>query len=223
MRVVRDSPERPDPGFAELYASLPDVADLQPWLEWCRQSRPPVLYLGVGTGRLAVPLRSKGVELVGLDAHAGMLERLRARDESIPLVRALAEAPPFGPRFDLVLAPSSLLAAFGRLKVAAGLLAEGGRLAFELMNPHWLAAVDRPDLRVIRFGERRASIEIDYREGFTQAASVALAWPERVEHRLGRAGLRLERMFGSGADLAGSPTYYVLASKRLRRAQMPST
>ena len=30
VRFVRDDPEHPDAGFAELYASLPDATDLEP-------------------------------------------------------------------------------------------------------------------------------------------------------------------------------------------------
>jgi SAM-dependent methyltransferase len=223
MRVVRDSPQRPDPGFAELYASLPDTDDPEPWLGWCRQARPPVLYLGVGAGRLAAPLRAAGVALVGLDAHPGMLARLRAREPGLPLVRALLEQAPFSSGFDLVIAPSSLLGRFSSLRAAARLLAHGGRLGLEMLNPHWLAQVDRPDLRVLELSGRTAAIEIDYPGGFTQVARDRLWWPEDVERRLARSGLRLEGMAGSGPDLARSPTYYVLASKRLRRAQMPST
>ena len=33
----------------------------------------PVLELGVGTGRLAIPLAARGVDVVGLDSSAGML------------------------------------------------------------------------------------------------------------------------------------------------------
>lgn len=39
-----------------------------------------VLELGVGTGRLAIPLAAKGLEVHGLDASAAMLDRLRAND-----------------------------------------------------------------------------------------------------------------------------------------------
>ena len=73
-RIVRDDPERPDPGYAELFASLDDAADPEPWLGWCRAAGGPALYLGVGTGRLAVPLTAAGIELVNphwLAAGAG--------------------------------------------------------------------------------------------------------------------------------------------------------
>ena len=39
-----------------------------------------VLELGVGTGRLAVPLAERDLRVTGVDASSAMLERLRARD-----------------------------------------------------------------------------------------------------------------------------------------------
>lgn len=39
----------------------------------------PVLELGVGTGRLAIPLAAKGLEVHGVDASPAMIERLRAK------------------------------------------------------------------------------------------------------------------------------------------------
>ena len=36
----------------------------------------PVLELGVGTGRLALPLASRGYEVIGLDASQAMLAKL---------------------------------------------------------------------------------------------------------------------------------------------------
>jgi len=39
----------------------------------------PVLELGVGSGRLALPMAGRGLEVHGLDASAAMLERLRAK------------------------------------------------------------------------------------------------------------------------------------------------
>jgi SAM-dependent methyltransferase len=39
----------------------------------------PVLELGVGSGRLALPLAARGLEVHGLDASAAMLERLRTK------------------------------------------------------------------------------------------------------------------------------------------------
>ncbi len=49
----------------------------------------PVLELGVGTGRLAVPLAAAGLDVHGVDTSAAMLDRLR-RNDPTGSVRAVA-------------------------------------------------------------------------------------------------------------------------------------
>lgn len=211
-RRVRDDPLRPDPGFAELYGTLPDATDLAPWLEWSLEAGGPVLYLGVGAGRLAVPLAARGVDLVAVDAHPGMLARLRRRALSMELHQARIEDLDLGRRFPLVIGPSSILCTPERLAGAARHVAPGGRLGFELMNPHWLRAGAAPGVRVLAFTEERASIEVTYSGGVVQEAEVALIWPEAVDGFLAGAGLELLRMDGSGEDLDTSATFHVLAA-----------
>jgi ubiquinone/menaquinone biosynthesis C-methylase UbiE len=53
-----------------------------------------ILEAGVGTGRIAGPLRSRGFELVGLDLSARMISRAKTKGVSA-LVRADANSPPF--------------------------------------------------------------------------------------------------------------------------------
>jgi hypothetical protein len=222
-RFVRDDPERPDPGFAEAYASLPDAIDLEPWLQWCRMAAPPVLYLGAGTGRLAVPLSKAGIQLVAVDAHPGMLARLHARLPELPLVRSLIEDLALDRRFDLVIAPSNLLYTQARLLSAARHARRW--VAFELLNPHWLLAGAETGVRLRGLEGDEAEMEIDYPGGWTQQAKTPLVWPEEVELLLDSAELDLQLMRGAreAADLASSPTYFVLACSRLRSLQTPST
>jgi hypothetical protein len=213
-RLVRDDPERPDPGFAELYASLPDTTDLEPWLGWCRRAAPPVLYLGVGSGRLAVPLVRAGVELVGVDAHPGMVAQLRARLPETELFQALIERLDLGRRFELVMAPSNILDTGARLKAAAR---HSNRwVAVELLNPHWLAAGASEGVRVHRMNRTFAKIDVDYPGGWRQEAEVALVWPEDVERLLEEAGLTLEVMRAAGpvTDLHESSSFHVFARVR---------
>jgi len=214
-RIVRDDPERPDPGFADLYASLPDADDLEPWLGWCRAASGPVLYVGIGAGRLAAPLAAAGVHLVGLDAHPGMVRRVRERLPGMEVVCARIEEVRLDRRFGLVVAPSGVLDAADRLAGAARHAA--GRVGLELMNPHWLLAGAGAGVRVLRAERDRAEIEVDYPGGWTQVAEAALRWPEDVERYLAGAGLALALMRGADpdGDLAGSATYYVLASRAL--------
>jgi Methyltransferase domain len=212
QRMVRDDPLDPDPGFAELYASFPDATDLEPWQGWCRDADGPVLYLGIGAGRLAVPLAAGGVELVGVDAHPGMLERLRERLPDVELVLARIEDLDLGRRFPLVIGPSSILGTADRLAAAAR--HSSRRVAMELTNPHWLLEVRHPRVRVLEATGERAEIEVDYPGRWTHRASIQLCWPERIESLLERAGLALELMRGRDpdADLDESPTYVVLAT-----------
>jgi SAM-dependent methyltransferase len=46
----------------------------------------PVLEVGVGTGRVAVPLAAAGLPMVGVDLAPAMLARLRAKDGTLPVV-----------------------------------------------------------------------------------------------------------------------------------------
>ncbi|HYM51410.1 MAG TPA: class I SAM-dependent methyltransferase [Candidatus Limnocylindrales bacterium] len=214
--VVRDDPDHPDQGFADLYAALPPPVDLEPWLSLGLKARPPVLYLGIGAGRLAIPLWQAGIRLVGVDAHPGMLKRLTAVLPDIQVHRSRVEDLDLQARFDLVIVPSNILCTTDRLRRAAAHLKPGGRLAFELMNPHWLRVTTHQDVRVLDFTAERAQIEVDYHPPsgprYTQVASVPLVWPERIEEWLDTAGLQLHRMRPSvEGPLEESPTFYVEA------------
>lgn len=56
------------------------------------------LEIGIGTGRVGVPLRSKGIRVVGVDISAEMLGKLREKDETLPVAIADATRLPFGDR-----------------------------------------------------------------------------------------------------------------------------
>ena len=64
----------------------------------------PVLELGVGSGRLAIPLAARGIEVHGIDASSAMLARLRAKPGGDAVrttlgdmaALALDDPPPFG-------------------------------------------------------------------------------------------------------------------------------
>ncbi len=106
----------------------------------------PVLELGVGTGRLALPLAGRGVETWGLDASPAMLARLQAKPEAatVRTVQGDMAAPPLrpGPRFAVVFCAYNtffnLLTTDAQatcLRACAALLRPGGRLAIEAFVP----------------------------------------------------------------------------------------
>lgn len=218
MIVVRDDPRKPDPKFAELYSRLPDATDLWPWSELAEGAAVPILYLGIGTGRLAVPLHATGIEIVGVDSHPQMLAHLQQRLPALELIESRIEVLALDRTFDLVIAPSNILYLIDRLRGAARHLAPDGCLALELTNPHWLRRGAGDGVRVLRMDGNEARLEVDYRlaDGtvYTQRADITLVWPEEVEAWLAAgAGLRLAKMFGQrDAELLESPSFYVVGT-----------
>jgi SAM-dependent methyltransferase len=71
-------------GFADVYDDwYRDVSDIEATVALVADLAGPggrVLELGVGTGRLAVPLAAAGLRVTGIDASAAMLERLASAD-----------------------------------------------------------------------------------------------------------------------------------------------
>ncbi len=208
-----DDPAHPDPGFADLYAALPEADDLWPWLDWCAGARPPVLYLGIGAGRIAAPLVRAGIELVGVDAHPGMLAHARRRLPGVELHETLIEKLRLRRRFDLVIGPSSILEHDVNLASAARHLRRGGRIGMELMNPRWVSGPRHPGVHV-----RGRRLEVDYRlpDG-SVVVQVVDGWrpgpdPARTRARLARFGLEmLWQGARPGHTIKDGPTYYVLA------------
>lgn len=166
-----------------------------------------------------MPLHAAGVELVGVDSHPGMLERLRGRLPNTELIQSRIETLKLGRQFDLIIVPSNILCFIERLRAAANHLAPGGRLAFELTNPHWLQAGASSGVRVEAFDSNGARFQVDYElpdgRTVTQQAEIPLIWPDQVEDWLARgAGLKLRRLFGRpGAELEASPSFYVVAGR----------
>lgn len=74
------------PYYDDLYGEVDDsVIDL---LARYAGEPPRALELAIGTGRIALPLRHRGVDVVGIDVSEEMVEKLRAKDggEAIKVV-----------------------------------------------------------------------------------------------------------------------------------------
>jgi ubiquinone/menaquinone biosynthesis C-methylase UbiE len=56
--------------------------------------RPRLLEVGIGTGRMAVPLAARGVRVTGIDVSPAMLARLREKRRDIDVMLAEASRPP---------------------------------------------------------------------------------------------------------------------------------
>ncbi len=73
--------------YDSLYRAVPEADEAVEVLAQLAGGE-PVLEMGIGTGRLAVPLHSRGVAVAGIDASEEMVQRLRAKPggDAIPVV-----------------------------------------------------------------------------------------------------------------------------------------
>jgi SAM-dependent methyltransferase len=75
--------------YDEIYPVVPSAPDVATTVHFLAAlaGPGPALELGIGTGRVAIPLAAAGVEVHGIDASDAMVERLRAKpgSEAIPV------------------------------------------------------------------------------------------------------------------------------------------
>lgn len=83
-------------------------ADLGLWLALADREVGPVLDVGAGTGRVAIPLAQAGHDVTALDLDPVLLEALRAREPAVSTVVADAEAFDLS-GFGLVIVPMQTL------------------------------------------------------------------------------------------------------------------
>ncbi|MBI4307100.1 MAG: class I SAM-dependent methyltransferase [Chloroflexi bacterium] len=125
------------------------------YVDLARQSHGPVLEIGVGTGRIAIPTARAGIDVVGVDIASAMLDtarrksaKARVRQGRLELVQADMRKFDLGRKFRLVTIPARTLlladdieSQRATLVNAKRHLARGGRLAFNVFvpDPHLLA------------------------------------------------------------------------------------
>jgi len=123
--------------FADVYdAWYSDVSDVKATVEKISElaGHGVVLELGVGTGRLAIPLAATAAEVVGLDSSSAMVDQLTAKSGGPAISTVLADmaAPPFrADTFDVVFAAFNT---FFNLATATEQSACAGRLS-EIIRP----------------------------------------------------------------------------------------
>ena len=208
--------------IAHLYDpwSASVVEDIEFYVEEARRSGGPVVELAVGTGRIAVPIAASGIEVIGVDSSAGMLEVAReaaaAAGVEVDLRLGDLRDPPVEGTFPLVIVAFRSLLHMetegdrrAALRAVHRLLEPGGRLVFDVFAP----APDDISETHGRWLERepgifeRADWDEDARRlvlsvrGRGAETSLSLAWVSVTEWRVllgeeglhGRGPLRLVR------------------------------
>jgi SAM-dependent methyltransferase len=218
-------PETYGDRIADLYdrmvATLPDPADCVDRL--AELAGPgPALELGIGTGRIALPLAARGVEVRGIDASAAMVERLRAKPggEAVPVTMGdFADVPVEG-SFTLVYAVFntffSLLTQDAQVRcfqAVADRLARGGAFALELFVPDPTLHPGGQSIRTRHLGLDLVRFDLALHDPVAQRVdfqnvllaadgarlmpgSVRYAWPSELDLMARLAGLRLRERWG---------------------------
>jgi SAM-dependent methyltransferase len=136
--------------IAALYdpwsASVTEDVDF--YVAKARKAGGPIVELGVGTGRIAVPTAAAGVPVIGVDSSAGMLEVCRRRAEEAGVAGLLdlrlgdLRRPPVKERVRLVTAPFRSFLHLGSdgerleaFRAVYDMLEPGGRFVFDVFAP----------------------------------------------------------------------------------------
>jgi SAM-dependent methyltransferase len=186
--------------------------------------RGPVLELGIGTGRVAIPLAARGVQVHGIDASRAMVQRMHAKPggDDIPIaIGDMADLPtPGGPyalafvvfnTFYAILTQDDQVRCFANVAAA---LQPGGRFLIEGFVPDparfdrrqrtsaTRVAVDevRLDATIHDPVEQRIDGEhVILRDGEPVRllpVSLRYAWPSELDLMARLAGMQLEARWG---------------------------
>jgi Methyltransferase domain len=207
--------------YDEVYGDL-DPTDAVGALVRLAGGRGPVLELAIGTGRIALPLTDRGVEVHGVDASEAMVERLRAKPggDRIPVTMGNFADVPVEGRFPVVFVAFNTFFALQSqeeqvrcFENVAAHLAEDGVFALEAFVPD-VARFDR--------GQRVGAIEVELDEVHFEASRydqvdqrvtsqhvfvgprgtelvpvvLRFAWPAELDLMARLAGLRLRERWG---------------------------
>jgi SAM-dependent methyltransferase len=227
--------------IAQLYDpwSASVIEDISFYVDLALAAGGPVVELGVGTGRIAIPTAMAGVDVIGVDSSAGMLAVCAERAgeagvaERLDLRQGDLRSPPVDERVRLVTCPfraylhlSSDEQRLEALGAARELLEPGGRLAFDVFEP------SREDIEEThgRWIEREPGIEerADWDlaaqtltlsvRGERGASSMTLWWlePARWHALLAEAELTVDACYGwfDGRPYAGGEDSVWIASRR---------
>jgi SAM-dependent methyltransferase len=182
-----------------------------------------VLELGIGTGRIALPLRGRGMEVVGIDASEAMIEKLRSKPGGTKIQVAkgsFADVAVDG-EFDLVYVVFNtffaLLTQEAQVQCFRGVaahLTQAGLFLIEVFVPNLTRYDDNQAVRASQLSEDSVRLEVSRLDPISQQVStqhvllgedglklypvkVRFAWPSELDLMAELAGLRLKHRWSS--------------------------
>ena len=179
------------------------------------------LELGVGTGRIAIPLAERGVPVTGVDASRAMVDRLVAKPggERVEVVIGDFTDVAVSGSFSLVYIPFTTLFALPTqddqlrcLRNVASHLDAGGHFVMDAFVPDVTRFRNHQDLSVQQVGTDRVVVEASRHDPVTQRVEsshvvlaqggvrlypvvIRYAWPAELDAMALAAGMRLKWRF----------------------------
>ena len=215
---MRDSPYD---AIARLYDpwSRSVTEDVPFYVDEARAAGGPIVELGVGTGRIAVPIAARGIRVIGVDSSEGMLDVCREQAELAGVAELLdlrlgdLREPPVAERVRLAICPFRALLhmpddaeRLRALRSAHELLVPGGRFVFDVFAPgerdiaethgRWLER--EPEIfERAHWDERRRTLTLSVRATGGET-TLMLAWisPDEWRALLEQAGFEVEACYG---------------------------
>jgi SAM-dependent methyltransferase len=205
--------------IAELYDpwSASVVEDVAFYLEEARRSGGPVVELGVGTGRIAVPIAADGTRVIGIDSSRGMLDvcARRAALAGVELDLRVGDLrePPVNEHVPLVICPFRSLLHMHTdqdrhsvLESVWRLLVPGGRFVFDVFAPGAKDIADTHERWLERepgiferasWNEPERTLTLTVR-GESGETTMGLAWlaPDEWRALIEHAGFEVEACYG---------------------------
>jgi SAM-dependent methyltransferase len=183
----------------------------------------PALELGIGSGRVAIPLAKEGLDIHGVDASPEMVELMRRKPggASIPVTMGDLSQPVEGGPFSLVFVVFNTF--FGLttqeeqkrcFRSVAGMLAPGGRFVLECFFPDVARFEDGQTARTIEAGGELVRLECTRHNGAEQTIAttqvllggesgvellplrIRYAWPSELDLMAELAGFSLQSRWG---------------------------
>jgi SAM-dependent methyltransferase len=215
--------ERMAPVYEQLHAKLFDEAVVGPAVDFLAElaGPGPALELGIGTGRIAVPLAERGVKVHGIDASEAMVARLRERSgEKIPVTMGDFGAVEVEGEFTLIYVVFNTF--FGLVtqedqvacfRNVAARLKDGGAFLIEAFVPDMRRIAPGQNVSALSVGDEEIRLDIIRYDVLAQRADAShvliseqgvkmyplqfrYAWPSELDLMGQLAGLRPRERWG---------------------------